>query len=108
MIWLCASASGFSSTGFMCTLGATPAASACSACARPISPPSGVAAALFDMFCGLKGRTARPRRAKRRQTPATISDLPTLEPVPWIMMAGVRAPDIIGRPAPPLCRPGRP
>ena len=36
------------------------AARACSACARPISPPSAVTAALFDMFCGLNGRTARP------------------------------------------------
>ncbi len=52
---------GFSSTGFMCTLGGTPAARACSACARPISPPSAATAALFDMFCGLNGRTFSPR-----------------------------------------------
>ena len=44
----------------------TPAARACSAWARPISPPSAVTAALFDMFCGLNGRTRRPRRVKRR------------------------------------------
>ena len=35
-------------------------ARACSACARPISPPSAVTAALFDMFCGLNGRTVSP------------------------------------------------
>ena len=58
------------------------AARACSACARPISPPSAVTAALFDMFCGLNGRTARPRFAKARASPATIRDLPTSEPVP--------------------------
>ena len=66
----------------MCTLGGTRAARACSAWARPISPPSAVTAALFDMFCGLNGRTARPRCAKARASPATISDLPTSEPVP--------------------------
>ena len=42
----------------MSIAGATPQARACSAWARPISPPSAVTAALFDMFCGLKGRTA--------------------------------------------------
>ena len=78
---------GFSSTGFMCTDGATPQARACSAWARPISPPSAVTAALFDMFCGLNGRTRRPCRVKARHSPATISDLPTSEPVPWNMMA---------------------
>ena len=68
----------------MCTLGATRAARACSAWARPISPPSAVTAALFDMFCGLNGRTVRPRRVKSaRQARATSSDLPTSEPVPW-------------------------
>jgi hypothetical protein len=54
---------GFNSTGFMWRLGATPHALAWSACARPISPPSTVTAALFDMFCGLKGRTFMPFRA---------------------------------------------
>ena len=82
------SVSGLSSTGFMCTDGATRAARACSTCARPISPPSAATPALFDMFCGLNGATFRPRRTKARQSPATISDLPTCEPVPWIMMRG--------------------
>ena len=58
--WAPISLWGFSSTGFMCTLGGTRAARACSAWARPISPPSAVTAALFDMFCGLNGRTLRP------------------------------------------------
>ena len=66
----------------MCTESGTPAARACSACARPISPPSAVTAALFDMFCGLNGMTDRPRRVNARARPATISDLPTSEPVP--------------------------
>ncbi len=82
------SVSGFSRTGF--TEGGAPAALACSIWARPISPPSAVAPALFDMFCGLNGATRMPRPAKARQSPATASDLPTCEPVPWIMMAGVR------------------
>src|SRR5947208_6059146 len=71
----------------MCTLGETRAARACSACARPISPPSSVTAALLDMFCGLNGRTLRPRSASARAKPATINDLPTSEPVPWNMRA---------------------
>jgi hypothetical protein len=71
----------------MCTLGLTRAARAWSACARPISPPSSVTAALFDMFCGLKGMTFRPRATSARVSPATISDLPTSEPVPWNMSA---------------------
>src|SRR5262245_42650899 len=71
----------------MCTLGAVRAARACSACARPISPPSAVTAALFDMFCGLNGRTLSPRSANARAKAATISDLPTSEPVPWNMSA---------------------
>src|SRR5690348_70332 len=75
----------------MCTLGGTRAARACSAWARPISPPSSVTAALFDMFCGLNGRTARPRRLSARPSPATSSDLPTSEPVPCSISAGVRA-----------------
>ena len=54
------SVSGFSSTGFMCTVAGMRQAMACNACARPISPPSTVTAALFDMFCGLKGATVRP------------------------------------------------
>ncbi len=66
----------------MSTPGFTPHARACSACARPISPPSTVTAALFDMFCGLNGSTLSPRLVKARASPATISDLPTSDPVP--------------------------
>ena len=40
----------------MWTFAVARAAQAWRACARPISPPS-TAAALFDMFCGLNGRT---------------------------------------------------
>src|SRR5215470_10426797 len=87
MICAPTSVSGFSSTGFMSVCGSAPAASACSACARPISPPSIVTAALFDMFCGLNGRTRWPRRVAARASPATISDLPTSEPAPWIINA---------------------
>src|SRR5258708_15518517 len=71
----------------MSVCAATPAACACSACARPISPPSIVTAALFDMFCGLKGSTRCPRRVAARASPATTSDLPTSEPAPWIINA---------------------
>src|SRR5947199_9808204 len=79
----------------MCTLGRTRQARACNACARPISPPSAVTAALFDMFCGLKGRTRKPRRQKARARPATSVDLPTLDPVPWTMTAGVGTDSIL-------------
>src|SRR5512132_1524462 len=78
---------GLSSTGFMSVRGGTPQARACSAWARPISPPSAVTAALFDMFCGLNGRTARPRCVYARASPAVISDLPTSEPVPCSISA---------------------
>src|SRR5258708_17509573 len=71
----------------MSVCASTPAACACSACARPISPPSIVTAALFDMFCGLKGSTRCPRRVAARASPATTSDLPTSEPAPWIINA---------------------
>src|SRR6185437_540603 len=81
---------GFKSTGFMSVVGLTRHAFAWSAWARPISPPSSVTAALFDMFCGLNGRTARPRRTSARPSPATSSDLPTSEPVPCSISAGVR------------------
>src|SRR5262252_4960592 len=74
---------GLSRTGFICTVGAARAARACSAWARPISPPSTVTAALFDIFCGLNGRTLKPRSVRIRAKPATISDLPTSDPVPW-------------------------
>ena len=85
------SVSGFSSTGFMCTLGGSRAARACTAWARPISPPSAATAALFDMFCGLNGATLQPAADEQRgQSPATSVDLPTFEPVPWIITAGVR------------------
>ena len=66
----------------MSTVGSSPAARAWSACARPISPPPGHAAALFDMFCGLKGATESPRRRAARQSPATTVDFPTSDPVP--------------------------
>jgi hypothetical protein len=47
------------------------------------------------MFCGLNGRTARPRRTKARARPATIIDFPTLLPVPWIMSArAMGVPDV--------------
>src|SRR3546814_291549 len=88
--WAPPSLCGFSSTGFISVVGAIPQARACSAWARPISPPSAVTAALFDMFCGLNGLTARPRRAKARQSPAASSDLPTSDPVPCSMMAGAK------------------
>src|ERR1043165_6636696 len=81
--------SGLSKTGFMSVCGSTPQARACSAWARPVSPPSAVTAALFDMFCGLNGRTLRPRRVKARARPATSSDLPTSEPVPCSISARV-------------------
>src|SRR5579872_1980818 len=90
--WAVPSDCGFSSTGFMSLSGGTPQARACSAWARPISPPSCVTAALFDMFCGLNGRTLRPRRVSARQSPATMSDLPTSEPVPCSITAGMRPP----------------
>src|SRR5881275_2220761 len=72
-------------------LGASRAARACTACARPISPPSTATAALFDMFCGLNGATFKPRRTSTRASPATSVDLPALEPVAWIISAGVAA-----------------
>ena len=71
----------------MCTLGLTRAARAWSAWARPISPPSTATAALLDMFWGLNGSTFSPRATSARASPATISDLPTSEPVPWNMSA---------------------
>ena len=49
--------------------GATPQARACSAWARPISPPSAVTAALFDMFCGLNGRTRKAARVEGARQP---------------------------------------
>src|SRR3989440_8197002 len=85
---------GFSSTGFMSVLAGIPQARACSACARPISPPSDVTAALFDMFCGLNGRTFSPRLANARASPATISDLPTSDAVPCTISARARTSEL--------------
>src|SRR5947207_10363604 len=76
----------------MSIVGGTPHARACKACARPISPPSTVTAALFDMFCGLNGRTFKPRRVKARARPVTSSDFPTSEPVPCSISARVIGP----------------
>ena len=73
----------------MCTEDGTRAAIACSHCARPISPPSSETAALLDMFCGLKGRTFRPRFEAIRQRPATNTVFPTSEPVPCSMIKRV-------------------
>jgi hypothetical protein len=39
------------------------------------------------MFCGLNGRTLKPRFASARAMPVTISDLPTSDAVPWNMIA---------------------
>ena len=86
MTWAPRSLSGLSRTGLKSTWGASPAAWACSAWARPISPPA-QAAALFDMFCGLNGATRSPRRSAMRHSAATITDLPTSEPVPWSISA---------------------
>src|ERR1700722_10385520 len=66
----------------MSTLGSMPHASACTACARPISPPRGQTAALFDMFCDLKGATRTPLRAKARHSAVTTTLLPTSDAVP--------------------------
>ena len=73
---------GFRSTRLKSRCGSSPAARACKACARPISPPSAQTAALLDMFCGLNGATRMPRRRASRHSPATMTDLPTFEPVP--------------------------
>src|SRR5690349_2519612 len=71
----------------MSASGWTPQARAWSAWARPISPPSAVTAALLLMFCGLNGRTARPRRVNARHKPATSRDLPAFEQVPCSIRA---------------------
>src|SRR5438094_9997129 len=44
------------------------------------------------MFCGLNGRTRRPRRVNARARPVTKSDLPTSEPVPCSISARVIGP----------------
>ena len=78
--------SGFSNTGFISITGLTPHAIACMAWALPISPPSVVTEALFDIFCGLNGKTFKPLFVKALHRPATIIDLPTLEPAPCIII----------------------
>src|SRR5690349_18916917 len=71
----------------MSTVAGAKHAWAWSAWARPISPPSAVTAALFDMFCGLNGRTRSPRLAQARASAATSTDFPTSEPVPCSISA---------------------
>src|SRR5579864_8177988 len=80
--WQVRSDSVFNSTGFMSVLGSSPHASACTACARPISPPPGQTAALFDMFCDLNGATRMPARANARHNAVTTTLLPTSDAVP--------------------------
>ena len=70
----------------MSTCGHARAASACASCARPISPPSGVTAALSAMFCALNGATRTPRRAQMRQSAVHRRLLPTDEAVPCTMI----------------------
>ena len=79
---------GLSSTGFIATVGASPAAAACSDCARPISPPSAVTSALLDMFCALNGTTCQPSCRKMRQSAVTSTDLPTEDAVPSTINTG--------------------
>ena len=73
----------------MRTSGTTRAASACRCCARPISPPSGVTAALLLMFCALNGATRTPRFARWRQSAVARNDLPASLVQPSSMI-GVR------------------
>src|SRR5258707_11505624 len=80
--WQVMSDSVFNSTGFISTLGSSPHASACTACARPISPPPGQTAELFDMFWDLNGATRTPARANARHSAVTITLLPTSDAVP--------------------------
>ena len=75
----------------MWTVDGVRAASAWSHCARPISPPSSDTAALFDMFCGLKGATFWPRLEASRHNPATNIVFPTSDPVPCNMIVFVIA-----------------
>jgi hypothetical protein len=63
--WLCVSASGLSSSGFMRTSGTARAARAWKYWALPISPQApalGTTRALLLMFCALNGATFRPWR----------------------------------------------
>jgi hypothetical protein len=89
--WLRVSASGFSSTGFMSTLGVTPAAMAWSHWATPISPPS-TTRALLDMFWALNGATSTPRRANHRQSAVASRLLPAVEVQPSTISALVIGP----------------
>ena len=73
----------------MWTEAGMPAASAWRAWARPISRPSGVTAELRLMFWDLKGATRTPCCRKMRQSAVVMRLLPTWEPVPRTMMAGV-------------------
>jgi hypothetical protein len=73
--------------GFISTCAGIRQASACSACARPISPPCAVTNEFNDMFCALKGATFTPRRESNRHRPATITLLPTSDPVPKTAIA---------------------
>ena len=72
---------GLSSTGFMCDARRHAGGARLQRLRAPdlaaVRPPT---AALFDMFCGLNGSTRRPRRRQARASPATSTDLPTLDP----------------------------
>jgi len=69
----------------MSECGVARAAMACNAWDRPISPPSLQTAALFDMFCALKGVTRTPLFAKQRHSAAVNKLLPAEELVPITM-----------------------
>src|ERR1700679_3084139 len=70
--------------GFIWTVGINPHASDCTACARPISPPSKVTQALFDIFCALKGATRTPWPCSHAQNAVVTQLLPAPEPQPRI------------------------
>ena len=69
----------------MSACGVVRAAMACNAWDRPISPPSLHTAALFDMFCALKGATRTPLFAKHRHNAAANKLFPAEELVPITM-----------------------
>jgi hypothetical protein len=50
----------------------------------------------LDMFWALKGATATPRRASRRQSPVTTSDFPASEEVPATSSPPARPSDCTG------------
>ncbi len=91
------SPSGLMRMGFMSTVGATRAASACTACARPISPPSAVTDAFSDMFCDLNGATRSPSRRKKRHIAVATMLLPTDDAVPCTMIARALIPSSVMR-----------